>query len=434
MAGIRATVGAPVSVAGRPWGVMTVASTRGPLPAGTEAWLASFAELAATAIANAQARTELRSFAEEQAALRRVATLVARSAAPEQVFAAVTEEAGRLLAADIAALTRYAPDDTETIAGVWDSTGAAPVAVGVRVPLGGRNVSSLVFARGRARIDDYAAASGPVGDIAGGAGVRTAVGVPVSVAGELWGCMIVVTRSEPLPADTEARLASFAELTATAIANAEAQAEVTASRARIVAAADQARRRIERDLHDGAQQRLVTLALRLRAVQAAVPPEFGGQLGEAVAEAISALDELRETARGIHPAILADGGLRPALKALADRCPVPVDLQIHIEERLPEPVEISAYYVIVEALTNTAKHARASAASVEAKVAGGLLRVTVRDDGTGGACLTGSTGLAGLKDRVEALGGRIILHSPRGAGTSLRAEFPLTTTNDGVTS
>ena len=147
--GIRATVGAPVSVAGRPWGVMTVASTRGPLPAGTEAWLASFAELAATAIANAQARTELRSFAEEQAALRRVATLVARSAAPEQVFAAVTEEAGRLLAADIAALTRYAPDDTETIAGVWDSTGAAPVAVGARVPLGGRNVSSLVFARGR---------------------------------------------------------------------------------------------------------------------------------------------------------------------------------------------------------------------------------------------------------------------------------------------
>ena len=434
-AGIRATVGVPVSVAGRPWGVMTVASTRGPLPGGTEAWLASFAELAATAIANAQARTELRSFAEEQAALRRVATLVAWSAAPEQVFAAVTEEAGRLLAADIAALTRYAPDDTETLAGVWDSTGAPPVAVGARVPLGGRNVSSLVFARGRpARIDDYAAASGPVGDIAGGAGVRTAVGVPVSVAGELWGCMIVVTRSEPLPADTEARLASFAELTATAIANAEAQAEVAASRARIVAAADQARRRIERDLHDGAQQRLVTLVLRLRAAQAAVPPEFGGQLGEAVAEAISALDELRETARGIHPAILADGGLRPALKALAGRCPVPVDLQIHIEERLPEPVEVSAYYVIVEALTNTAKHARASAASVEAEVAGGLLRVTVRDDGTGGACLAGGTGLVGLKDRVEALGGRIILHSPRGAGTSLRAEFPLTTTNDGVTS
>jgi signal transduction histidine kinase len=246
--------------------------------------------------------------------------------------------------------------------------------------------------------------------------------------------MIVVTRSEPLPADTEARLASFAELTATSIANAEAQAEVAASRARIVAAADQARRRIERDLHDGAQQRLVTLVLRLRAAQAAVPPEFGGQLGEAVAEAISALDELRETARGIHPAILADGGLRPALKALAGRCPVPVDLQIHIEERLPEPVEVSAYYVIVEALTNTAKHARASAASVEAEVAGGLLRVTVRDDGTGGACLAGGTGLVGLKDRVEALGGRIILHSPRGAGTSLRAEFPLTTTNDGVTS
>jgi signal transduction histidine kinase len=433
--GIRSAVGAPVSVAGRLWGALAVASTRGPLRAGTEARLASFAELAATAIANAQARIELRSFAEEQAALRRVATLVARAAAPEQVFAAVTGEAGRLFAADIASLSRYAPDGTQTAAGVWDSTGAPPVAVGTRLPLGGRNVASLVFQTGRpARMDGFNDATGQLGELASEIGIRTAVGVPVSVAGELWGGMFVVTRSEPLPADTEERLAAFAELVATAIANAEAQAEVTASRARIVAAADQARRRIERDLHDGTQQRLVTLALKLRVAQAQAPPELGGQLEEAVADATGALDELRETARGIHPAILTDGGLRPALKTLAGRCPVPVDLQVRAGGRFPEPVETSAYYIVAEALTNAAKHARASAVSVEAEVIGDLLRVTIRDDGAGGARLAGGTGLAGLKDRVEALGGRIVLHSPRGAGTSLRAELPLTAADSGVTS
>ena len=261
------------------------------------------------------------------------------------------------------------------------------------------------------------------------------MGVPVSVEGRLWGAIVVaLTGGEFLPADAEMRLAGFTELLATAIANAGAQAEVTASRARIVAAADQARRRIERDLHDGAQQRLVTLALKLRAAQAAAPPELGGQLAETVAEATDALDELRETARGIHPAILADGGLRPALKALARRSPLPVDLRVHAEQRLPEPVEVSAYYVVAEALTNAAKHARASAVGVEAEVAGDRLRVTVRDDGIGGADLARGTGLAGLKDRVEALGGRIFLDSRRGAGTSLQAEFPLTATNDGVAS
>ena len=212
---------------------------------------------------------------------------------------------------------------------------------------------------------------------------------------------------------------------------------MTASRARIVAAADQARRRIEQDLHDGAQQPLVALAVRLRAARAAVPPELGelgAELDRAAAVATGALDELREIARGIHPAVLARGGLRFALNALARRSPVRVDLQVRAGGRLPEPVEVSAYYIVAEALTNAAKHARASAVGVEAEVVGDLLRVTVRDDGVGGACLAGGSGLAGLKDRVEALGGRIVLHSPRGAGTSLRAEFPLTATNDGVTS
>jgi signal transduction histidine kinase len=221
---------------------------------------------------------------------------------------------------------------------------------------------------------------------------------------------------------------------ATAIANAEAQTEVTASRARIVAAADQARRRIERDLHDGTQQRLVSLTLRLRAVQEAVPPELGGQLDEAIADATGALEELSEIARGIHPAILAERGLVAALKTLARRSPIPVDLQVRADERLPEPVEVSAYYVVAEALTNAAKHSRASAVEVEVEVAGEVLRVAVRDDGTGGAGLARGTGLVGLKDRVQALGGRIFLDSRSGAGTSLQAEFPLTATNDGVTS
>ena len=223
---------------------------------------------------------------------------------------------------------------------------------------------------------------------------------------------------------------------AVSLDNAQLYAELTTSRARIVAAADQARRRIERDLHDGAQQRLVSLALQLRAAQAAVPPELGelgADLSRAAAEATGALEEVREIARGIHPAVLAEGGLRLALKALARRSPIPVDLQVHADRRLPEPVEVSAYYVIAEALTNAARHARASTVTVTVEVAGDVLRVAVSDDGDGGADFARGTGLAGLKDRMEALGGRLFLHSPPGAGTSLRAELPLTT-NGPVTS
>jgi signal transduction histidine kinase len=432
--GWRAAVGVPIRVEDRLWGVMVVALAREELlPADAEVRLAGFTELAATAIANAEAqaevtasRAELQSFGEEQAALRRVATLVARAAPPEEVFAVVAEEAGRLLTTDVAIMNRYAPDGTEAV-GVWASDGVPPVAVGTRVPVGGRNVTSLVFQTGRsARIDSYTGTSGPVGDIVIEVGIRASVGAPISVAGELWGVMIVASRSEPLPAGTEVRLAGFTELAATAIANAEAQAEVTASRARIIAAADQARRRIERDLHDGAQQRLVSLALQLRAAQAAVPRELGAQLDHSVVEATGALDELREIARGIHPATLAECGLAPALKTLARRSPIPVDLQVQVTERLPEPVEVSAYYVIAEALTNAAKHARASTVSVHIEVAGDVLLLEVRDDGAGGADFTRGTGLVGLKDRVEALGGRIFLGSPRGAGTSLRVELPLT--------
>jgi signal transduction histidine kinase len=391
----------------------------------------------AVSLDNAQLYAGYRRIADEQAALRRVATLVARAAPPQRLFTAVAGEVGQLLAVDFAILVRYDPSDKLEVVGAWTSTGApAPIPVGGRLPLGGRNVTTLVWQTARPiRIDYDDAFSGVLGQVATRDwGVRSSVGVPVSVEGQLWGAIVVaLTGGESPPADTESRLAGFTELVAAAIANAEAQAEVTASRARIVAAADQARRRIERDLHDGAQQRLVTLALKLRAAQATAPPGLGGQLEEAAAEATSALDELRETVRGIHPAILADGGLRPALRALARRCPVPVDLRVHVKEPLPEPVEVSAYYVVAEALTNVAKHSRASAVSVEVEVPGDVLRVAVHDNGVGGAAMARGTGLVGLKDRVEALGGRIVLYSPPGAGTSLRAELPLTAANDGVT-
>jgi signal transduction histidine kinase len=250
------------------------------------------------------------------------------------------------------------------------------------------------------------------------------VGVPISVEGQLWGVMLVGSNRESLPAGTEDRLAGFTELVATALANAEARDALTASRARIVSAADQTRRRIERNLHDGAQQRLVSLMLRLRAAQAAAPPEaaeLADRLEGAVTEANGVLEELREIARGLHPAILTESGLRPALRALARRSAVPVSLHVKVGQQLPEAVEIAAYYAVAEALTNTAKHAQASTAEVELATGDDMLLVRVRDDGLGGA----SFGLAGLRDRAEALGGRIQLDSPRGAGTTVRIVLPL---------
>ena len=426
----RSSVGVPISVEGRLWGVMIAGSREESLPADTEARLAGFTEMVATAIADAQARVELRGFAEEQAALRRVATLVARGASPEEVFGAVAEEVGRLLGTDFTVMSRYDPDGAATVVGVWARTGSAWVlAVGLRMDFGGRNVHTLVFQSGRPeRIDDYAGASGDAADAERDSGFRSAVGVPISVEDRLWGVMSVASmREEPLSADIQGRLAAFTELIVTALVNAEAQAALNASRARIVAAADRTRRRIERDLHDGAQQRLVSLALHLRETQATAPGagELAGRLEGAVTEVTEVLDELREIARGIHPAILTEGGLPPALRTLARRCAVPVSLDIKVAARLPEPVEIAAYYAISEALTNTAKHAHASGAAVEVAARDGSLRVCVRDDGRGGADFAGGSGLAGIKDRMEALGGRIWLHSPPGAGTAVYIVMPL---------
>jgi signal transduction histidine kinase len=291
-------------------------------------------------------------------------------------------------------------------------------------------VTTLVFQTGRAaRMDDYADTTGPIADVAREVGIRASVGVPISVEGRLWGVMISASgRAAALPADTEARLAGFTELVATALANAEARAELAASRARIVAAADDTRRRIERDLHDGAQQRLVSLALQVRAAQAAVPPpleDLTRSLDHIAVELTGVLDELREIARGIHPAVLAKGGLRPALKVLARRSPVPVRLEVRVDERHRESIEMATYFVVAEALTNAAKHADASVVDVEVDSHDGILGIRIRDDGRGGANPGEGSGLVGLKDRVEALGGRLSVQSPPGAGTSVLVELPL---------
>jgi signal transduction histidine kinase len=258
---------------------------------------------------------------------------------------------------------------------------------------------------------------------------HSAVGAPVTVDGNPWGMMIAVsTVEQSLPANTEARLLGFTDLLATAIANAERRADLAASRARIVGAADEARRRIERDLHDGAQQRLVSLGLELRTAQSLVPPELSElrrELSHVVEGFASVLAELREMARGIHPAILAEGGLGPALKSLQRRSPIPVELTVRSVARLPERVEVAMYYVVSETLTNAAKHARASALKVDVEAASGILRLCVRDDGVGGADPARGSGLVGLRDRVESLGGSIAVESPSGAGTAITVALPI---------
>ena len=427
--GISSAVGVPISVEGRLWGILIAAAVHGQLlPPNTEARLADFTELVGTAIANAEAREELRRVADEQAALRRVATLVAQGAPSDAVFDAVTEEVGRLLPADVTVLSRYDPDGYLTRIGEWRRT-PGPIPRTGRTPLGRRDVGTRVFETGQARVDDFSHDTSPAVLAWRAAGLRSAVGAPISVEGRLWGLVVVMSTSdEPLPPGTEVRLTGFTELVATAIANAEANAQLKASRARIVATADQTRRRIERDLHDGAQQRLVTLALQLREAQAEVPPQLdrlNAELNHVAVGLSSTLDELREIARGIHPVILAKEGLAPALKTLARRSSIRVKLDIRTQERLPEQIEVAAYFVISEALANAAKHARASVVHVQVEVTGGVLRLDVRDDGVGGADPARGSGLIGLRDRVEAVDGTFRVKSRHGEGTRLLIELPV---------
>jgi signal transduction histidine kinase len=430
-AGIHSSLGTPVLVEGRLWGVMIAGSALGErLPADTEARLAEFTELLAVAIANAESGAGLARLAGEQAALRRVATLVARGTPSEELFAAVVEEVGRLLPAELANLARYEADGTmltvATSRGIGDR-----FPVGGRSTLGGKNVSTLVFETGRpARIDNYADAPGPLGVTLRERGVHSGVGAPITVEGRPWGMMAVGSTGEQrLPLDTEWRLADFTELVATAIANAESRAELTASRARIVAAADDTRRRIERDLHDGAQQQLVTLGLKLRSLASTIPPEFEGlhaDVGEVASGLDDVLDELRELSRGIHPAVLSTGGLGPAIKTLARRAPIPVEVDVRVPARPPEGIEVAVYYVIAEALTNVAKHGQASVAVIVVEALDGGIRLSVSDNGVGGVDLSRGSGLVGLQDRLDALGARMTITSPVGEGTSIVVHFPVT--------
>jgi signal transduction histidine kinase len=374
----------------------------------------------------------LRALAFEQAALRRVATLVASEGDPQQVFSAVTEEVGRLLGAHSANMVRYDEHRPEaTVVGAWSAGGAPAVEVGSLVPLDGDTASARVYRTGRpARIDSYDHLSGELAERLRELGFRCAVAGPITLAGRLWGAVLVSSvRSGAFAAGDEDRISSFAELVAQALANAEAREQLAASRARLVEAGDAERRRLERNLHDGAQQRLVGLALTLRLAgrQLATDPAAARELlRRADTELEQALDELRELARGLHPAVLTERGLGPALGALATRTPVPVEVAGEVDERLPARVEAAAYYVVAEALTNVAKYARASAVKVDISRADGQVVVTVADDGVGGADASRGSGLRGLSDRVEALGGRLEIRSPAGAGTTVRARLPCT--------
>ena len=377
-------------------------------------------------------RDELRRVADEQAALRRVATLVARGVSPSEVFASVAAETGHVLDAETTAVSRFEADGTATVVGSWDTPGAKAMAL----PLGSTWPAEADSVAGRAmrsgkpiRVSSYEGLTGPAAAWAREQGIRSSVGTPIVVEGRLWGVIIAFSGTAgPQPADTEGRLRGFTELVAMAVANTESRAQLGASRARVVAAADETRRRIERDLHDGTQQRLISLALELRAAQARVPPEqtdLVEQWSRTAQGLTDVVEELREISRGVHPAILEKGGLGPALRALARRAGVRVEVNLGVQGRLPERVEVAAYYVVSEALTNAAKHARASVVVVDVTATDDALRLAVRDDGVGGADASRGSGLIGLIDRVEAVGGRIEITSPPGGGTSLLVTIPL---------
>ena len=428
-AGIKSAVGSPVVVEGHLWGVMTATSTEGPLPTDTDARLASFTELVATAIANAESGDALARLADEQAALRRVATLVAQGVQPDAIFSAVGEEIGRLFGSSLTMVGRFEHDASALVV-VGAGPGDEGVPVGSRWELDDLPASGQVFRTGRSvRVDqvDYSAAREPLAAIASRFGVVSTAASPIYAEGRLWG-VVSVSYDEKLPPEAEERLEKFSELIATAIGNTESSAELAASRRRIVAASDDARRRIERDLHDGTQQRLVSLGLAVRAAEADLPPErddLRAQLSGVAAGLVAAVEDLQEISRGIHPAILSKGGLGPALQALAHRSAIPVDLDITTDVRLEEPIEVAAYFVASEALANAVKHSQASRIDVSLGQHERSLLLFVRDDGVGGADAARGSGLVGLTDRVEALGGSIRVSSRPAKGTQIAVELPV---------
>jgi signal transduction histidine kinase len=365
----------------------------------------------------------------EQAALRRVATLVASAGDPARVFPSVTEEVGRLLGAQTANMVRYRHDGTADVMGGWNEPGVPSVPAGTHITLDSETLAPKIYRSGQPeRVDDYAHLGGELAALLRDLGFRSGVGAPIVFDGVLWGAVVLSSLSaHAFPPGEEHRVAGFTELVAMALANAEAREQLAASRARVVIAGDAERRRLERNLHDGAQQRLVGLALGLRLADRQIddePAAAHAALERAGDELAQALADLRELARGLHPAVLTDHGLEPAIRALAGRAPVPVEITFDADERPAESVEVAAYYVIAESLTNIAKYAAATHARVEVRALGDRWLIEIADDGVGGADHRTGSGLIGLGDRVAALGGRLHVDSPPGHGTTVRADLP----------
>jgi signal transduction histidine kinase len=421
--GLHASIGAPIVVGGAVWGVVTAFRTQpdDPFPPGAELRLHDFAALVAQAIVNAEVRRETAELVAEQTALRRIATLVAAGRPQAEVLDAVTADAGALFEAETVTLVRWeGVQDEVSVVAAWSRAGSVSVEPGsLYHPEPGSATLAVLETGYASRSEESSPERGPCSVIA----------APVIIAGSLLAALTASRHGPRLfTAGTEIRLRSFADLAAQSIANERAQAELRASRARIVSAADETRRRLERNLHDGAQQHLVSLAVSLRLAATMLPDapnEARELLDQAAEELAQALDELRDLARGLHPAMLTERGLGPALEGLASRMPLPVSVEHMIDGRLPAPVEAAAYFVASEALANVAKHAQASNVAIRTGWEDGAVGIEVVDDGVGGADLTAGSGLRGLADRVEALGGTFGVASAPGKGTRLRARIPL---------
>ena len=380
--------------------------------------------------ADAHSVERLEALLAEQSALRRVATLVAADPDPRSLFHCVCAELGGVLGVESTDMLRYEHDGTATIVGAWAARGAPSFPVGDRVPIEGATVTGKLHRSGRpARVDDYTEVPGELAGRLLAFGIRSAVGAPIKMAGTVWGAIMAVdARPNAFPEDTEQRIAGFAELVTAALANADAREQLAASRARIVQAGYEERRRLERDLHDGAQQEFVAAAVNLRLARKtwSRSPDRALEVVDTALEQLQAgLRDLRALAAGLHPSVLTDRGLAAALQALATRSAVPVEVRSVPAERLPEAVEATAYFVVAEALTNAAKHARCAHAEIGVVLEEGWAVVEVRDDGVGGAAASGGSGLRGLADRVGALGGELEIESPAGGGTMIRARIAL---------
>jgi signal transduction histidine kinase len=365
---------------------------------------------------------ELTRLLDEQAALRRIATLVARGVEPEQLFASVAEETATAFGA-FTHVMRFEQDPPSSVVVGASSGGESPI--GTRWHFGDGMASAEVYRTGRpARLGpvDPLSQSGAAVEVALRFDINSQVACPIVVEGTLWG-VVCLNAHEELPPDTEQRLEKFTELVTTAIANTTTRAELIASRARIVAAGDEARRRIERNLHDGVQQRLVALRLDLQRMREVPHGERDTLLMQAEQDLEATLEDLRELSHGLHPPLLSRAGLGPSLEALTRRLPIPVHLNVELPERPEASLETALYYAVSEAITNAIKHSDASEIAVTA-TGGEKLEASIADNGVGGADVKGS-GLTGLRDRIEALGGRFTVVSPAAGGTTISIELPV---------